>query len=64
MNKYGIDTIYLSRIGWINKMELRKRGMMSFVWEGHPLDGKKSELFVCLSSAFTYSPIGLAYDSR
>jgi hypothetical protein len=49
MNKYGIDTVYITRIGLSNKMYFKERGMLNFIWEGHPIDGKKSEIFVCLS---------------
>lgn len=49
MNKYGIDTIFLTRVGLSNKLYFKSRGMLNFVWEGHPLDGKPSELFVSVS---------------
>lgn len=38
-NKYGIDTVFLSRIGNYNKNITRSHGLLNFIWEGHPVNG-------------------------
>jgi alpha-mannosidase len=38
LNKYNIDTVFVSRIGEINKnYTINELHLMNFVWEGHPI---------------------------
>jgi len=62
LNKYGIDTLYVSRIGNMNRDYMEKLGYINYIWEGHPVFGEPSSVFVCQSQFGTYSPGGLAYD--
>lgn len=62
LNKYGIDTAYISRIGNMNRAYLEWRGILNYIWEGHPVNGYPSSVFVCQSQFGTYSPSNLAYD--
>ena len=47
LNKYGIDTVYLSRIGNMNRDYIEEQGYINYIWEGHPVNGKLSSIFVC-----------------
>jgi hypothetical protein len=49
LNKYGIDTAYISRIGNMNRGYLEWRGILNYIWEGHPVNGYPSSVLVCQS---------------
>lgn len=40
LRKYGIDTVYVSRIGNINRDYIVRDGFINYLWEGHPVNGE------------------------
>ena len=46
LNKYGIDSVYISRIGNLNRGTLEGLGELNYIWEGHPVYGIPSAVFV------------------